>query len=103
MSITIEIDIETDSRIPQGWAPWVGSSGLDPQALHTYSGSLLVVGALAGQLKLHPRITNSCQKLLLPPFPLLLKTWRATIKLARAQKLTLILLIIRFLVSGRQR
>ena len=68
MSITIEIDIETASRLPQGWAPWVGSPGLDPQALHTYSGSLLAVGPSAGPLKLHPRITNSCQKvLLLPP------------------------------------
>ena len=30
MSITIEIDIETASRNPQGWAPWVGSPGLNP-------------------------------------------------------------------------
>ena len=51
MRRTIEIDIETDSRIPQGWAPWVGSSGLDPQALHTYSGSLLSVGSLADTLQ----------------------------------------------------
>ena len=58
MSITIEIDIETASRLPQGWAPWVGSPGLDPQALHTYSGSLLAVGPSAGPVKLHTRITR---------------------------------------------
>ena len=43
MSKTIEIDIETASRLPQGWAPWVGSPGLDPQALHTYLGFLFAV------------------------------------------------------------
>ena len=30
VSITIEIIIETASRLPQGWAPWVGSPGLNP-------------------------------------------------------------------------
>ena len=68
MSITIEIDIETASRLPQGWDPLVGSHGLDPQALHTYPGSLLAVGHSAAPFKLHPMITNSCIKVLpLPP------------------------------------
>ena len=87
MSITIEIDIETASRLPQGWAPWVGSPGLDPQALHTYPGSLLAEGHSAAPFKLHPRITNSCIKVL-PPSPLLLNT-RST---ARAQKFVDVLL-----------
>ena len=66
MNITIEIDIETASRLPKGWSPWVGSPWLDPHALHTYPGSLLAVGPLAGPLKLHPRMTNFCQKVLPP-------------------------------------
>ena len=48
----MSMTIETASRLPQGWAPWVGSPGLDPLALHTYPGSLLAVGPLAGPLKL---------------------------------------------------
>ena len=67
MSITIDIDIETASRLPQGWAPWVGSPGLDPQALHTYPGSLLAVGHSGAPFKLHPRFINSCMKVLPPP------------------------------------
>ena len=85
--MTIEIDIKTASRLPQGWPPWVGSPGLNPQALHTYPGSLLAVGSSAGPLKLHPRITNSCIKVLLPPYYRTLGARLA--KLARAQKQTL--------------